>query len=472
MSNLPDFKTTLLLFVFCHTTGVVAKIQAQETHYWNLQYGTRANLLGGAVIGSVTDMSATFYNPGAVAKLQDIAVFQAESVWFMNRIRLHAGSGPQHDLTARLFETAPSFYSGSLTFDKAARTRFAYSFLTRQRFRLRMYNNVVDSRDVLDSAPGLEAYSGEVVRELELIENWGGLTVSHLLGKKSSVGLTQYIIFRGQLTRSQVNSQALPAGADPAITNTYKEVDYYTLRALTKLGFYHEMDRYNIGFSLTTPSLGLLGSGTVKTHQAVTLQEVDDAGGTAPYLRSNVQSDLKAVFKSTWAFGFGLSRRLARGRLYFSSELYTAKDAYDVLETRAFQGQSDGESLPNTATIKLETVLNFGVGMEYQLTKGLTGYFSVLTDFSAAPVEVNKYDLVTTNWDIYHVNLGGAFRIYQFDITAGLGLAYGTGTDRQLINFSDVHERNRLLGSLAEIDTRTIRLKFVFGLSYLIDARP
>ena len=31
-------------------------ISAQDTHYWNLQYGTRSTLLGGAVIGSVTDM--------------------------------------------------------------------------------------------------------------------------------------------------------------------------------------------------------------------------------------------------------------------------------------------------------------------------------------------------------------------------------------------------------------------------------
>jgi len=29
--------------------------RAQDTHYWNIQYGTRATLLGGAVIGSVSD---------------------------------------------------------------------------------------------------------------------------------------------------------------------------------------------------------------------------------------------------------------------------------------------------------------------------------------------------------------------------------------------------------------------------------
>ncbi len=40
--------------------------RGQDTQYWNLQYGTRSTLLGGAVIGSVSDLSATYYNPGAL----------------------------------------------------------------------------------------------------------------------------------------------------------------------------------------------------------------------------------------------------------------------------------------------------------------------------------------------------------------------------------------------------------------------
>ncbi|MCK5573886.1 MAG: hypothetical protein KAJ12_14040, partial [Bacteroidetes bacterium] len=39
-------------------------VLAQDSHYWNLHYGTQSTLLGGAVIGSVADLSAAFYNPG------------------------------------------------------------------------------------------------------------------------------------------------------------------------------------------------------------------------------------------------------------------------------------------------------------------------------------------------------------------------------------------------------------------------
>jgi hypothetical protein len=42
----------------------VSPLLPQDVHYWTHQYGTRANLLGGAVIGSVLDLSGSYYNPG------------------------------------------------------------------------------------------------------------------------------------------------------------------------------------------------------------------------------------------------------------------------------------------------------------------------------------------------------------------------------------------------------------------------
>ena len=48
-----------------------AEAAAQDAHYWTNQYGTTGNLLGGAVVGSVVDLSAVFYNPGAVGLIQD-----------------------------------------------------------------------------------------------------------------------------------------------------------------------------------------------------------------------------------------------------------------------------------------------------------------------------------------------------------------------------------------------------------------
>lgn len=65
------FNTKILIaisFILLLTTS----IQGQEDNYWNIQYGTRSTLLGGTVIGSVSDLSATYYNPGAIALFRDV----------------------------------------------------------------------------------------------------------------------------------------------------------------------------------------------------------------------------------------------------------------------------------------------------------------------------------------------------------------------------------------------------------------
>jgi len=35
-------------------------------HYWNINYGTKGQMLNGAVIGGVDDNSAIYYNPAAI----------------------------------------------------------------------------------------------------------------------------------------------------------------------------------------------------------------------------------------------------------------------------------------------------------------------------------------------------------------------------------------------------------------------
>jgi len=45
---------------------LVPRVQAQDSHYWSIQYGPVGQLVGGQVIGGVNDLSATYYNPGAL----------------------------------------------------------------------------------------------------------------------------------------------------------------------------------------------------------------------------------------------------------------------------------------------------------------------------------------------------------------------------------------------------------------------
>jgi hypothetical protein len=46
---------------------LATRVAAQDAQYWDIQYGPVGQLLGGQVVGSARDLSATFYNPGGLA---------------------------------------------------------------------------------------------------------------------------------------------------------------------------------------------------------------------------------------------------------------------------------------------------------------------------------------------------------------------------------------------------------------------
>ena len=61
----------LLAISLLGLTLLTARAYAQDAHYWTDQYGSRSRLLGGAVIGSVDDLAAVYYNPARLALIPD-----------------------------------------------------------------------------------------------------------------------------------------------------------------------------------------------------------------------------------------------------------------------------------------------------------------------------------------------------------------------------------------------------------------
>ena len=129
--------------------GLVSGAAAQDSNYWSLQYGPVAQLAGGQVIASTRDLSATFYNPGALAFesegkfLLSTESFQNESLSVEPRdtdLRVL-------DLSGSRFGSAPSLVAGNLPRFLGERTRLAWSFLTRQELKTRLGEPIIDPLD-------------------------------------------------------------------------------------------------------------------------------------------------------------------------------------------------------------------------------------------------------------------------------------------------------------------------------------
>ena len=76
--------TTLFATVFFAAVAAMS----QDTNYWTLQYGTRGELLGGCVVGSAVDLSATYYNPGSLALVADPKTILTATVFGMETVKV------------------------------------------------------------------------------------------------------------------------------------------------------------------------------------------------------------------------------------------------------------------------------------------------------------------------------------------------------------------------------------------------
>lgn len=446
--------------------GVPATVAAQDTHYWTEQFGTRSELLGGVVVGSILDLSTTFYNPGALALTESKEVLLSAKAFEYRKLTVRDGAGEGEDLSSTRFSPAPSIFTGLIP-SKWLTGQLAYSFVTRQDLNMRIKGRRGDKRDVLSVTPGDESFAGEVLFEQNLSEVWGGVTWSHSPTSNVGIGFTSYVAYHGQRTRSQTIAQAVTSTNKGAATINVDEFDYYHYRMLAKLGIALDYDPLKLGLTLTTPSVGLFGSGSALINRSVIGLDLDGNGSEDSQLTANFQEGLDPDFKSPLSVAAGASYRLDRIVFHLTAEWFNAVDKFVVLDTDDFQSQSTGKTVSYPVTHELDDVLNWGIGVEHVLRENFSYYGSFVADYSAQ-VTGTDTNHSFSNWDIYHVTGGAAVNISGLEFTLGLGYAFGKEDLLQPVNFTNADEDNQLVGDPSNTEINYSRWKFIVGFSFSI----
>ena len=445
------------MFIFA---AVINNASAQDTHYWNLQYGTRSNLLGGAVIGSVNDMAATYYNPAALALFPAPEILLSGKVYQYSSLSLSNGAGPGKDLTSSTIEAAPTLFAGSFTFDWLGDHTLSYSILTRQRM-----NFGIEGRrgGVRDTEAGEELVAGELIANQDLSDLWIGLTWAVKLSPNIAFGVTPYLSVRNQKTRKHAYTETLDQVGDVSAAIITQQFEYKNYRLLAKVGFGANFDPLTLGISLTTPSLSLTGSGS----SLVNLLNSGAASNDETAFIANYQQDVSARHHLPLSIGVGAGYRLGKHRLHFSTEWYDKVDRYNVLDSQEFIAQSSGDAFPNRVDAELKSVLNYGFGAEFYLNDHLNLFVSYITDFSAA-VPDTRTNLTVSTWDIFHISSGASFSIGRSEFTVGINYAFGSAKLRGPVNLSEGNVKNKLTELLENSDLDYKRLKFLIGFSFEI----
>ncbi len=450
-----------LIIAIIFVSGFLNLSRAQDSHYWTNQYGTQAQLLGGAVVGSAKDLSSTFYNPGVMALTKDAQLALTTDAFQITSINYQNSGFRGVEFSSTKFRPAPGMFALRLPFEIFDDHQVAVSYVTRINFEMDL-----DGRgNGIEVDPEFQRISNsanEIILRHSVSETWTGITWAHKLGASLSLGATSYFGIRSQSGRAQTILQSINEEYQGSAVVLFDDFSYWNARLLFKIGAIIELSSWKIGLTLTTPSLNLLGTGSYSFNEFVISGELP-AGNAI--LKNNFQEDLPTTFNSPLSLAAGTSYTIFNTVFHFTFEWFNHVAEFEIMEPRPYIGQSSGEVHVNKLTYSLSSVINAGIGFEHVLSSDVELYGSFITNFSANDENVNSR-FILTFWDIYHISAGTVVNIDKLSITFGLTYGFGSGEKSKIFPDEDFESGRLVNYALGRYDVDYSNIKLLFGFSY------
>ena len=414
--------------------------QAQDNHYWSQQYGAESTLLGGAMTGGVTDNSAVFYNPGVIAFITNPSLSVDANVYRIDKILISDGAGKGMNLNSAQISVYPQIIAGMVNLLKSSRFKFAYTLLTRNHNNILMnarYTNETTPDDpaIHKTASFVGAY--DYVNQLD--EQWLGLGTGYTVSDRLGIGATLFGSYRGQ-TYQLTNYVREVNYEDPDYSFVTKTVDeaikYTSVRMLAKFGLSYKPGRWKYGFTLTTPSVGFYGRGSVQRENSNIVVSENPDNMKYNFLIMDSKSDVKARYKHPLSLSFGVDYNSEKTRLAVSAEYFSRIGTYHLLEPDA-EPFLYPPAYIDSANVKplidsylhvengARPLFNVGIGFSQVIYKQLNLLLGASTDFSSYDNSSGANELLNSfgNWNIYHFSAGASYQRQKHTLTLGLSWA-------------------------------------------------
>jgi len=434
--------------------SAAAPIAAQDAYQWSEAYGTQANLLGGVVVGSVPDLSATFYNPGRLASISTAGVALTSRTFKYRTLELKLDQTTfdgGEEVGNSIFTMSPSFLAGVIPLGNG-RTVLGYTFLKRQSSEDRL-NSHVEGPNAPDGQFGaVEAFS-----DVYVSENWGGMSFAHRTEKAVGFGVTVFVSSRSQRIRRAATSQTVDSGQITGSGHTIREFDYNDWRMIIKPGISARFADVDFGATVTLPGMHLWGSGYAFYSDA----NVNVNDSTASRYAWRHQEDIATNFPSPLSIAVGSAWRSGSTTLYATLEWTSGLSPRAVMDADSVDPIDARPSFESDLIYARRPVINVGMGVEERLGPkfALYGYFT--TDPSARRPD-EQVNLTLSAWNLYHAGGGASFTLGPLDLIGGLSYSWGNDS----LDLSDESVGSIIPGvTSASIRERSLRALIAFELT-------
>jgi hypothetical protein len=414
------------------------------------------------VVGALSGLSGSFYNPGGLALETNPQLFTTALAAEYNSLSFRPNINQDSSLSWSSFGGAPALVAGALSRDTTRGRIYTYSYLTRQKFEFELTGRGIGKLEGLTPAPADETLSGQVNFRQQAEEAWGGLTLSHRLQSGLGLGATLYGAYRNQRTRREFTAALVADSGQGATAVSVQDVKFWTARLLAKIGLLWQGERWGGGVTLTSPSVHLFGDGSAYLHRSITGIDFDNDGSEDSQLLASNQTDLSPRFESPLSVALGWSYRSSRASLYVSAEWFDRMDPYNVMEGEPAVSQVPTDTSDVVFVHKAISVTNWAVGGSYRLNPRTALYAGWAMDRSAFTGSLFQ-SVTISNWNINHVSLGSDFAFAAFEFTLGATYSFGDSPVEAQADLESASTSQGLEGDLTLGEAAYKRIKVLVG---------
>lgn len=491
---------------------------AQDTHYWNVQYGMRGSILGNSIMSYVRDNSGIYYNPACLSLIDSNNISVSASLYQYDMTDMPDGAGKGIDLKSRQTIVLPNMISGGFPFGKKKNHKLYYTLLTKNLSRFKTGARFDGIADVIKESnnPGPEEQISQYSIASSLDEQWGGIAYAFNLSKHLSAGVTFFGAYRNQnMDFAQTSTVILPTNSfyasfiSPVISyQDNQSIQMSTIRGLGKIGLSYHRDRINIGLTYTSRSFMIYGDCTNQRDELVNNLNLDsvnlsnylvgskdiidtilgaDAFKTNLYSyttsdrQESAEDNIKSQFKSPWSIAIGLAVKSKKQRygaprsiVFISAEYFSSVAPYFLIEPeqrgvmRPLENNYEYTSTEFLGIVEgYRPLINLGLGYEQVINKKINILLSARTNFSYDDLGgYTESFLSMSYWNLFHLNTGLVYHRKRSDMSIGMGYSGGSGSQFSLINMSNITEESFLSGesSLKPVSFKSIT--FSIGYNY------
>jgi hypothetical protein len=477
-----------MLFYLLLTVGLLLGISidlyAQDNHYAWMQFGSRNGILNNANLSRFEDQSAVIVNPATLSEAtQSSFNFSTNAIGF-NNIKFENGLGEGFTVKNSSLTLLPSLAAGVIKPKKSNKDLvIGYALYTSNTDLLNFSDRVESREDLINEmeSPGEENYLAQynISTNLDEIAIVGGIGWN--LSPGIALGISQNFIYRTQEYAQKFSAYAIAdpgTGATVDLTGTNYDYysKYYKLSTYTKIGMTATFNKWDIGLTISTPTLEIMGSGYILADLSLTNIRTSDDLNTprSDYLANGEFDKLKVSYKYPMNAALGINRVFGKVRMYGSLSWYGNIKTYDILDPgdAAFiQPPSNDNVLYTGQLLSLwsvnKSVINGSIAADWTIRDDYHLLFSFRTDayYNEFDKEKDGFNPAIKQWDNYHITIGTQRRFGWSEWIVGLRYNFAKRNDYpQPISFSDPSEGNFFRG---EIKTGTIKSSgFQLMLSY------